>query len=229
MSGQPGVTMWTDLPLFPLNTVLFPGMVLPLHIFEDRYKLMIDRCLEEEQPFGVVLIREGGEVGGTAVPHVVGTTALIARASRLEDGRMNIITIGSERFRIRSLRYDRPYLSGEAEPWPLDEVGDEPAKHQVEAMSALFRHYLGLLVQAEGHRIDVEEMPSEARTLALLIAIAMQVPMVQKQQLLAQPTVADMLRAELAVLQREQLLLQYVIRTQTEQWEGGFSGFLAKN
>ena len=174
MSVESSVTMWTDLPLFPLDTVLFPGMVLPLHIFEERYKLMIDRCLKEEQAFGVVLIREGREVGSPAIPHVVGTTALIANASRLQDGRMNIITIGSERFRIRTLRHDRPYLSGEAEPWPLDDAADERAQELAEPVRALFRHYLGLLVQAEGHRIEIEEMPDEARTLALLIAIALQ-------------------------------------------------------
>ena len=69
---------WSDLPLFPLNTVLFPGMVLPLHIFEERYKLMINHCLEEERPFGVLLIREGKEVGSGAVPYQVGTTTMIA-------------------------------------------------------------------------------------------------------------------------------------------------------
>jgi Lon protease-like protein len=116
MSSEASATMWMDLPLFPLNTVLFPGMVLPLHIFEDRYRLMIDRCLKEERPFGVVLIREGKETESSVVPHVVGTTALIARASRLDDGCINVITIGSERFRLRALRYDQPYLSGEAEP-----------------------------------------------------------------------------------------------------------------
>ena len=112
-------SQWIDLPLFPLNTVLFPGMILPLHIFEERYKLMIERCLDEERPFGVLLIREGKEVGGTAVPHTVGTTTLIASVTRADGGRMNIITIGLERFRLRTLRRERPYLVGNAEPWPL--------------------------------------------------------------------------------------------------------------
>jgi Lon protease-like protein len=229
MNEKAGVDIWTDLPLFPLNTVLFPGMVLPLHIFEERYKLMVDRCLKEQRPFGVVLIREGREVGGGALPHEVGTTALIAKASRMEDGRMNIITIGSERFRIHSLRHDLPYLVGTAEPWPLIEASSEQAEAHVEPVRALFRQYLSLLVQAEGHRINVEEVPTDARVLALLIAIALQVPLVQKQHLLAQDTVADMLRAERAIMRREQLLLHHVITTQTEQWEGGYSGFLAKN
>ena len=112
-------SQWTDLPLFPLNTVLFPGMVLPLHIFEERYKLMVNRCLEEELPFGVLLIREGREVGEQAVPHEVGTTTVIAGATRLDGGQLNIVTIGHERFRLRSIRYDQPYLVGDAEPWPL--------------------------------------------------------------------------------------------------------------
>ena len=62
-----------EISLFPLNTVLFPGQVLPLHIFEDRYRLMIRECLAEEKPFGVVLIRRGREVGETAEPYMVGT------------------------------------------------------------------------------------------------------------------------------------------------------------
>jgi Lon protease-like protein len=229
MSGKTGVNIWTDLPLFPLNTVLFPGMVLPLHIFEARYKLMINRCLEEERPFGAVLIREGKEVGSRALPHEVGTTALIAKASRLDDGKMNIITIGGERFRIQALRHDLPYLSGVAEPWPLVGATSERTRGQVEPVRALFRQYLSLLVQAEGHRIDIDEVPTDARTLALLIAIALQLPMAQKQGLLAQATVAHMLRAERAIMRREQLLLHYMIQTQTKQWEGGYSGYLAKN
>lgn len=219
---------WDDLPLFPLNTVLFPGMVLPLHIFEERYKLMIDRCLDEERPFGVVLIREGKEVGPGAVPHPIGTTAMIAQASQLEDGRWNIITIGGERFRLHSLRYDLPYLVGSAEPWPLTGADTGRAHTQVEPVQALFRHYLSLLVQAQGHRIEVE-VPDEPRLLALVIAIALQLPMPQKQQLLARATVADLLWAERALMRREQLILNHIVQTQTDQWEGGFSGFLAKN
>ena len=86
---------WSNLPLFPLNTVLFPGMVLPLHIFEERYKLMMNRCLEQERPFGVVLIREGAEVGEQAVPYDVGTTSVIAGVTRYDDGRMNIVSLGN--------------------------------------------------------------------------------------------------------------------------------------
>jgi Lon protease-like protein len=222
-------SQWTDLPLFPMNTVLFPGMVLSLHIFEERYKLMINRCLEEDRSFGVLLIREGQEVGGSAVPYDVGTTTTIAGLNRLEDGRMDIVTIGTERFRLRSLRHDEPYLVGDAEPWPLIGANSEQAQHQVGPVRALMRQYMSLLAQAQGHKIDIEEMPDDPRTLALVAAMVLQLPLPQKQHLLGQPTVARMLWAERAIMRREQLLLAYILRTQNEQWEGGYSGYLAKN
>ncbi len=220
---------WSKLPLFPLNTVLFPGMVLPLHIFEERYKLMINRCLEDERPFGVVLIREGAEVGGHAVPYDVGTASVIAGVTRYDDGRMNIVGLGNERFRLHKLYYDQPYLVADAEPWPLLVGNEALAQRQVEPMRALVRQYFTLLALAEGHKIDVEEVPDEPRALALLIAVVLQLPMSHKQELLSQPSVAAMLLAERAILRREQLLLNQIIQTQQEQWEGGYSGYLARN
>jgi Lon protease-like protein len=222
-------SQWTDLPLFPMNTVLFPGMVLSLHIFEERYKLMINRCLEQERSFGVLLIREGREVGGSAVPYSVGTTTTIAGLNRLEDGRMDIVTIGTDRFRLRSLRHDQPYLVGDAEPWPLTGGHSEQAQEQVGPVRALLRQYMSLLAQAQGHKIDVNEIPDDPRTLALVAAMVLQLPLPQKQRLLGQPTVPRMLWTERAIMRREQLLLAYILRTQTEQWEGGYSGYLAKN
>ena len=78
-SSQHGMESMTELPLFPLNVVLFPGMVLPLHIFEPRYREMVNYCLDEKKPFGVVLLREGEERGGPAIPYQVGTAARIMR------------------------------------------------------------------------------------------------------------------------------------------------------
>lgn len=204
-------------------------MILPLRIFEERYKLMIEHCLAEERPFGVLLIREGQEVGGAAVPHTVGTTTLIASVTRTDEGRMNIITIGLERFRLQTLRRDRPYLVGDAEPFPLAGGNTEQAQAQVGPVRALLRQYLGLLELAQGHNIEIDDVPTDPRTLALLVAITLQLPMSQKQRLLAQPNVVRMLLAERAIMNREQLLLDYMIKTQSEQWEGGHSGYLAKN
>jgi Lon protease-like protein len=229
MGGPDAAIEWASLPLFPLNTVLFPGMMLPLHVFEDRYRTMINRCVDEEHPFGVLLIREGKEVGGPAVPYEVGTTAAIAAVNRLSDGRMSIIAIGGERFRLRAIYQDLPYMVGDAEPWPLTGAATERARELVGPVRALFQQYLSLLAQAQGHKIEIEEIPNEPRMLALLIGIALQLPMPQKQRLLDQPTVAHMLWAERAIMRREQLLLGHIIRTQTDQWEGGYSGYLARN
>jgi Lon protease-like protein len=204
-------------------------MVLPLHIFEDRYKLMIQHCLKEERPFGVVLIQEGIEVGGGAVPHQVGTTAVIAGVNHLEDGRFNIATVGSERFRLHGVRHDQPYLVGTAEPWPLQGEESDQAWALLKPVRNLFDRYLELAAEAQGNEIEVEEMPTEPRMMALLVAIGLQLPMPQKQKLLSQPTVAAMLLAERIILHREELLLDYIARTQEEQWEGGFSGYLARN
>src|SRR5690606_41265145 len=97
-----------SLPLFPLNTVLFPGMTLPLHIFEPRYRVMIKRCLKLNRPFGVVLIRVGNEVGGSAVPHDIGTSAYITHAQPLDNVRINIQTLGYKRFRLVTIEQDKP-------------------------------------------------------------------------------------------------------------------------
>jgi hypothetical protein len=105
-----------ELPLFPLNTVLFPGMPIDLHIFEPRYLLMISRCLTAEQPFGVVLIRTGLEANGAlAEPYSIGTTARISTVEHLADGRMNLTALGEERFEILSLDRSGPYLVGQVQ------------------------------------------------------------------------------------------------------------------
>jgi Lon protease-like protein len=219
---------WADLPLFPLNTVLFPGQVLPLHIFEARYRVMVDRCIDQDRAFGVVLIHKGLEVGGAAEPHEVGTTANIIGTRRMHDGRINLVTVGSERFRLRSIRTDLPYLTGDAEAWPLAS-NSVRARLQVVPVSVLFRRYLDLLDEAQGSTIEVEDIPIEPRELALLVAITMRLPLPQKQHLLMQRTVDEMLRAEHKLLNREKMILEQIARTQDRQREGGYSGFLAQN
>ncbi len=134
------------LPLFPLHAVLLPGVALPLHIFEQRYRLMVARCMQRGDPFGVVLIRAGGEVGGP-VPQLapVGTTARIRRASRYPDGRLDIVTLGGRRFRIDAVRAaEAPYLLGDVRI--LEEpLGGGDAARLADRVGSLFLRYLGLL------------------------------------------------------------------------------------
>lgn len=129
------------LRIFPLQTVLFPGMRMPLHIFEERYKLMVRECIEEDAPFGVVLIRDGAEVGGGAVPHTVGTTARIAQVEYLDDGRMNLFTMGERRFRIIAVNTEKPYLQAEVEFIDQEPAG-APAFEALPRASELFNEYL---------------------------------------------------------------------------------------
>jgi len=175
-----------DIPLFPLNTVLFPGMPLPLHIFEQRYKEMIGSCLETRQAFGVVLIREGSEANGPlAKPYRIGCTARILEVQPLEEGRMNLITLGESRIRIHSLSYERPYLVGKADLYPLDL--DDPAvlRRLSQRLLPLVKQYMQLLNQVEEVELDPNGLPEDPLVLAYLAAVLLQVPQVQKQDFIS--------------------------------------------
>lgn len=111
------------LRLFPLRTVLFPGMDLDLQVFEERYRLLVAECIESGEPVGVALIKDGPEVGGNAVPHNVGCTAQIRRVTPTRDGRLSLKARGVRRFRIRELHDDQPYLGADVE-YPVDESSD---------------------------------------------------------------------------------------------------------
>src|ERR1700738_2068023 len=116
------------LPLFPLGAVLYPGMLLPLHIFEERYRQLVRALLDGPEPrrFGVIAIRKGRETGidGVHSLYEIGCTATLRRVERQDDGRFNIVTVGTQRFRLRGLDETRPYLQGEVEL--LAEGGGDP-------------------------------------------------------------------------------------------------------
>jgi Lon protease-like protein len=221
-----------ELPLFPLNTVLFPGQLLPLHIFEERYRLMIRRCLAEDGEFGVVLIRQGQEVGEPAEPHAIGTMAHIVESSHLGNGTMNIVAVGTKRFRIRRLMHDQPYLRGEVEIFPMAPVDE--ADH-LAALAQRVRsdvgRYITLIAEAAGLQIQIEEIPEAPEQIGYLAAVAMQVDNKEKQALLGSPSLGNILATELALLSRENTLLSWMV--QTKEWPGqaqfGPSGTLLPN
>jgi len=140
-----------EIPLFPLRSVLCPGVALPLHIFEERYRLMISHCLERDEPFGVVLLREGHEVGplrgGVAA---MGTTAAIRRAGSHPDGRLDILTVGEQRFRLEGVdNVSEPYLVGRVSLLDEPTGPESEARDRAERVGRRFLEYLGLL-QPEG-------------------------------------------------------------------------------
>jgi Lon protease-like protein len=220
------------LPLFPLNTVLFPGMVLPLHIFEERYQVMIRRCLDESRAFGVLLIREGKEVGGGAVPYEIGTTARITRVERLDEGRMNITTIGVERFRVQRFREGEPYLQADTVALPNIEDETPQAMYQADVVRPLISDYVGLLAKAAGLQLGlVDNLPEAPTALAFLTAIALQIPVQEKQHLLATQSIAALLAAERGILRREDKLLRFMVDTgpQLSNMKMGPTGYLFPN
>ncbi len=201
------------LPLFPLNLVLFPGMPQRLHIFEDRYQLMIRDCLDKKQPFGIVLIAEGrAELGPLATPYMVGTTAQIIEVQELPFGRMNILTIGQERFRIREMHHNMPYLVGDVDFIPLRNVGSnrDELRDNGRRLRILLERYLNLLAQAGSIDFDKAQVPREPDTLAHLAAGVVQIESEQKQTLLESENMEQYLR-ELVLLYRREIALLNVI------------------
>jgi Lon protease-like protein len=152
------------IPLFPLSLVLFPGQTLPLHVFEERYKAMLQRCLDDQIPFGIVLIKDGGRFG-RGTPHSIGTTARILKVEEVEAGAclwrsdaphrgncFNIMVRGEERFRVTSLdRREAEYLVGDVEMYP-DEEAPEPAMLMVaQRVATLFDEYYRGVVAMMGN------------------------------------------------------------------------------
>jgi Lon protease-like protein len=191
------------LRLFPLNTVLFPGAALNLHIFEPRYKQMITECVQADEPFGVCLIREGDEAGDPEVmPHDVGTTAEIADVTALEGGRFYISTTGRRRFRIDRVVSRDPFLLCDVEYIGDDELGSgEKVDALVGEIREVFREYLRLLVEYSGVHADVD-MPADPVEASFLIGDALEVAATMKQRLLELTSVEQRLTVELGFLRR---------------------------
>lgn len=221
-----------EMPIFPLkNVVLFPGMVLPLHIFEMRYREMIGRCLEDKIPFGVTLIDEGQEVGASARPFLVGTAARIVRSERMEDGRMNITTVGTQRFRILELHHDRSYLTATVSQFPVPNGATRRAAELSERVRPQVIEYVELLSKASKTNLQLNRLPEDPLTLAFLVAISMQVNATEKQQLLEAPGVPEILALESRLLSRESRLMEFMIDTGEEvrAMNGGPTGYVFPN
>lgn len=199
-----------ELPLFPLNVVLFPGMPLPLHIFEDRYKEMVADCIRENRPFGVVLMQNGGtgESGAEGAPVAVGCTAEIAQVQPLEHGRMLILTVGRERFRVVELNYEKPYLIGLVEAAPLVTEDEEWETCGAESLEPFIIDYLNKLALLGSVEVEPQQIPSDAEGLIYMAATLIQLPIDEKQSLLAIDRASDLTRALLTVYRRELALMQ---------------------
>lgn len=202
--------MIRQIPLFPLGTLLFPGATLNLHIFEERYRQMISRCLEHGTPFGVVLIREGDEVAEGRVgarpaePYAVGTVAQISANVKLEDGRFLLTAVGGARFRTQYIVQHSPYLI--ASVVELAEATEPAAAAAAQSLRTIYDRYWQAVAVATGVPAQAEELPADPAELSYQLADRIQVPLDRKQRWLEADTLTRLreisadLRAELALL-----------------------------
>jgi len=203
------VTSARVIPLFPLGSVLVPGLVLPLHIFEPRYRQLIsdlEGADDDERGFGVIAIREGREVGADGVQALydVGTFASLREVTALPDGRFDIVTVGALRFRILELVDGQPYAQARVEF--LDEDPGDASGPLAQSVAARFQEYRDLLTDEE----DDAELPDDPRVLSYLVGAAVVADLGMRQRFLEAPDDSERLREELAFLRREIALIQHV-------------------
>lgn len=190
-------------------------MALPLHIFEPRYREMIQRCIDEEIGFGVVLIKSGEEVGETAEPYSVGTIARILEAKRTPDGRLNLVTMGVVRFRILQTYTEHPYLSGDVERWE-DDMGDVKLLPRVTRVAhQIYKEYVSDLMELSGTESSASQKiaPDDPQILSYAIAVNLQVSNEEKQALLEMDSVEARLRHEVTLLEREREYIKRIKST----------------
>jgi Lon protease-like protein len=200
------------LPVFPLGTVLFPGLVLPLHIFEPRYRRLVDDLLAlpegAARRFGVLALREGHEVGvgGARALYSVGCIAQVRQVSRHEDGRFDLVTVGAARFRVDLLHRPPPtetdaYIQADATVLP-DRAGDDAGAAAV-AAARTFARYQAALVELRGEPVVSGDLPTDPLLLSYLVAAAVVVPFADRQRFLEAPDAASRLRLADLIMRRE--------------------------
>ncbi len=199
-----------ELPLFPL-TVLFPGTVLPLHIFEPRYRQMIAACQRENKPLGIVLPKPESEFM-REVPHTIGTIAEIHNLEQLEDGRYTLNAVGIKRFRIVSENRDKAYISATVEPYEDITTQEPDLTSTTQQARKMFEDYLAMLLQ-EANEPDVQaNLPDESEDLSYFIAsFLMNIEDTQKQHFLEMTSTYQRLHEEIAILRREVPFMRQIL------------------
>ena len=193
--------------MFPIAGVLLPRMVLPLQVFEERYKVLMDVCMAGDQRFGVTMIERGSEVGGGDIRAMVGTMAKIASVEELDDGRWNVTVIGTKRFRVRQWLNDDPYPKAMLEEWP-----DEPWNPSVDVRSddviRQLRHVLTLAVEAGLSADPMVILDDDPTELSYEISILSPFGPLDRQKLLAAPGPSERLALALELLGEQEDIMR---------------------
>lgn len=174
-----------NLPLFPLNTVLFPGGTIPLQVFEPRYLRLIDDCLNSDSKFGVVLIKEGKEVGGPSVPMSIGTIAKITSVKNLPNNRLLVTSIGTDRFNILEILKDDPYMVASVDV-QNEQTNEEIEDQTLKEATRLTGEYLQTLLAMQGGWIKnpSSSLPEKPLDLSFFMAQLIQQPTSDQQKML---------------------------------------------
>lgn len=210
-----------EISLFPLNVVLFPGMILPLHIFEERYIAMIRECLANDRSFGVVLAKSNQAQAPNVFDldcddiHRIGTTAHISAVENLKDGRMNLVAIGQDRFYVKDIHPSAAdFLIGRVDPFPVDDDDDDPQELEglLQRLRPLVQRYIEHLGDASGEDLADTVLPAEPAALAYLAGAALQGPLPNKQTILSARSMRSLISKAINVLDKEDQILAYMLR-----------------
>ncbi|MFN8377186.1 MAG: LON peptidase substrate-binding domain-containing protein [Anaerolineae bacterium] len=210
-----GLPRMEKLPLFPLNMVLFPGTPISLHIFEERYKLMIGQCISARQPFGVVLLTSGTaeeRPGQKVETALVGCTASITQVQPVAMGRMNIVAVGKERFVIHKFMYDQPYLAGLIDRQPIPDLVAYDHDMMRRAMQSYILQYAELIARFESVELDTRTLPDNPLHLAFLAMALLRAPASDKQAVLQAENEYDAVHTASGLIRRETALLKVMTR-----------------
>ena len=192
------------LDLFPLQTVLFPRSSLPLHIFEPRYLKMITTCIENETPFGVILLKSGRAEGTDPVEiHRVGTTAQVFSANHKDDGTIDVQVAGRDRFEVVDIVRSQPRMKAEVRKLEWIRSNDAGVDDLTHDLTSRFTEYLELLLALTGQWVRSMDLPDTPTGLAEFVSAGLQVGNEIRQDLLQRTGVPDLIRRQLQILDAE--------------------------
>jgi Lon protease-like protein len=153
------------MPMFPLGSVLLPGAVLPLHVFEPRYRALVDDCLAaEDHEFGVVLIDRGHEVGGGDVRRVAGTVARMVQVAQLDGGRFAVVAVGTRRIRVDAWLDDDPYPRADVVDWPDTDESQASGPDAEESLDDLYRRVASKVKRIAALAIELGDVAGDPST-----------------------------------------------------------------
>jgi hypothetical protein len=217
-----------EIPLFPLpNLVLFPQVAVPLYIFEERYKLMISRCIDQSDVFGLVLLRDGAEQENEETIHRFGVTARIVEIEKLEDRRLNILCAGESRFQVLEFTSNEPYWTAEVEF--IDDIPDEEESPEVYArVSRLYRKAMELTSRVKEMEIPTLDLPKSPLGLSYMVSYILDLNAERKQELLEIPSAFLRLTALVDDLETIITQLEQQLSLRAHAFRAGNNGHLRK-